>query len=97
MDEPFSALDACSREQMQDELLRIHHRSRPAILYVTHSVDEAVCLGERIILLGGGGILADIAVGLPRPRKRTGKQELVLQEQLRALLVQGGKQQKLER
>lgn len=97
MDEPFSALDAYSREQMQDELLRIHHRSRPAILYVTHSVDEAVCLGERIILLGGGGILADIAVGLPRPRKRTGKQELVLQEQLRALLVQGGKQQKLER
>ncbi|NLX17748.1 MAG: ABC transporter ATP-binding protein [Desulfobulbus sp.] len=88
MDEPFSALDAHSRERMQDELLRVHAHARQTILYVTHSVAEAVYLGDRIIVLGRRGVLVDIPVSLPRPRRRSGEELLPVEEQLRACLQQ---------
>ena len=56
MDEPFSALDFFTREQMQKELLKIHERSKCSILFVTHSIDEALILGDEIVILEKGVI-----------------------------------------
>ncbi|CDM70090.1 ABC-type nitrate/sulfonate/bicarbonate transport system ATPase component e [Clostridium bornimense] len=56
MDEPFSALDFFTREQMQKELLKIHQTSKCSILFVTHSIDEALILGDKIIVLEKGVI-----------------------------------------
>ena len=54
MDEPFSALDFFTREQMQNELLKIHETSKCSILFVTHSIDEALILGDKIVILEKG-------------------------------------------
>ncbi|MBE6054635.1 MAG: ABC transporter ATP-binding protein [Clostridium sartagoforme] len=56
MDEPFSALDYFTREQMQKELLRIHNKRNCPILFVTHSIDEALTLGDKIVVLEKGKI-----------------------------------------
>ena len=56
MDEPFSALDFFTREQMQKELLKIHQRTNCSILFVTHSIDEALMLGDKIVILEKGCI-----------------------------------------
>ncbi|XTR39093.1 ABC transporter ATP-binding protein [Paraclostridium tenue] len=56
MDEPFSALDFFTREQMQKELLKIHQTSKCSILFVTHSIDEALILGDKIVILEKGVI-----------------------------------------
>jgi len=73
MDEPFGALDAQTRNMMQKELLQIWHKTRKTILFVTHSVDEAVYLADRIVLLSArpGRLQEIIDVELPRPRDRT--------------------------
>ncbi|OLN24223.1 hypothetical protein BTO30_00440 [Domibacillus antri] len=70
MDEPFSALDAQTRENMQDELMRIQEQTGMTIILVTHSIDEAVYLSDRVVVMqnGGGEILDLIDVSLPRPR-----------------------------
>ena len=85
MDEPFSALDAHTRERLQDELLQVHKDNSRTILYVTHSVAEAAYLGDRIVILRDGGILVDIPIDLPKPRGRSTGSYLELQEQLRTL------------
>ena len=56
MDEPFSALDYFTREQMQKELLKIHNKRNCPILFVTHSIDEALTLGDKIVVLEKGKI-----------------------------------------
>jgi NitT/TauT family transport system ATP-binding protein len=70
MDEPFSALDAQTREQMQDLLLALAAEQRTTVLFVTHDVEEAVYLADRVIVMHAhpGRAVADIAVDLPRPR-----------------------------
>jgi NitT/TauT family transport system ATP-binding protein len=72
MDEPFSAVDAQTREQLQFELLRIWDRRPTAMLFVTHAIDEAVLMGDRVVVLAGrpAHIRAVRKVDLPRPRDR---------------------------
>jgi NitT/TauT family transport system ATP-binding protein len=72
MDEPFGALDAQTRETMQAELLDIHARTRKTILFVTHDLDEAVLIADRIVVLKSGRVQEIMAVPLPRPRPDLG-------------------------
>src|SRR5229473_1721817 len=68
MDEPFGALDAQTRETMQEELLQIHARTRKTVLFVTHDLDEAVLIADRIVIMRDGLIQEILLVPLPRPR-----------------------------
>ena len=70
MDEPFGALDALTREQLYGDIQRIWSQHRKTIVFVTHNVREAVCLGDRVILFSPnpGRIREEFAVPLPRPR-----------------------------
>jgi len=72
MDEPFGALDAQTRETMQAELLDIHARTRKTILFVTHDLDEAVLIADRIVVLKNGRMQEIMSVPLPRPRPDLG-------------------------
>jgi NitT/TauT family transport system ATP-binding protein len=71
MDEPFAALDAQTREVMQDELLHIWQRARKTVLFVTHQIDEAVYLSDRVVVLGErpSRVREVIEIALPRPRE----------------------------
>ena len=70
MDEPFASLDAQTRELMQIELLRLWQRIQGEVMFVTHSVDEAITLSDKIVVLSGrpGQVVEILEVGLPRPR-----------------------------
>jgi NitT/TauT family transport system ATP-binding protein len=69
MDEPFAALDAQTRETMQLELMRIWSAKRKTVAFVTHQIDEAVLLADRVIVMvAGGRIMADMRIDFPRPR-----------------------------
>jgi NitT/TauT family transport system ATP-binding protein len=72
MDEPFSALDVATRETLQDEVVRIWRETGKTILFVTHDIDEAVYLADRVIALGGkpGEVRSSREIELGRPRKR---------------------------
>lgn len=71
MDEPFGALDALTRESLQQELLEIWARTHVTVIFVTHSVEEAVLLSDRVVVMtaGPGRIEADIPIELARPRE----------------------------
>jgi NitT/TauT family transport system ATP-binding protein len=71
MDEPFGALDAQTREMMQEELLHILEKDKTTMIFVTHSIDEAILLGDRIVMMSRrpGRIREILAVEIPRPRQ----------------------------
>jgi ABC-type nitrate/sulfonate/bicarbonate transport system ATPase subunit len=70
MDEPFGALDAQTREVMQEELLRIWNATQKTVVFVTHSIDEALVLSDRVVMMAArpGRIIENIDVPFPRPR-----------------------------
>jgi NitT/TauT family transport system ATP-binding protein len=77
LDEPFSAVDALSRANLQDLILRIWKEHDLTVLFVTHDIDEALYLADRVIVLkaGGGGIERDVTVTVPRPRDQVSSRE----------------------
>lgn len=70
LDEPFSALDALTRITMHRLVLKLWERHRPAVLLVTHDVDEALALADRVLVLGDGKIAHSAPIEVPRPRDR---------------------------
>jgi NitT/TauT family transport system ATP-binding protein len=72
MDEPFGALDAMTRQSLQDELLQLAGEQRMTIVFITHDLEEAIYLGDRVFVLGSnpGRIVESIDVELPRPRSQ---------------------------
>ena len=73
MDEPFGALDAQTRNMLQKQLLEIWEKTKKTVLFVTHSVDEAVFMADRIVVLTSrpGTVKEVVKIDLPRPRDRT--------------------------
>jgi sulfonate transport system ATP-binding protein len=69
LDEPFAALDALTRLKMHDLVLTLWNTHRPAVLLVTHDVDEAVALADRVLVLDSGQIAAEERIEAPRPRR----------------------------
>jgi NitT/TauT family transport system ATP-binding protein len=86
MDEPFGALDAHTRTRLQNDLLNIWERDRKTVLFVTHSVDEAVFLSDKVVMMSKspGRIREVINVDLPRPRRRN---ELLLDPRYQKYVV----------
>lgn len=78
MDEPFGALDAMTKSSLQDELARVQERTHATVVFVTHDIDEAVYLSDRVVILEGSPatIGHEIVVDLPRPRDQLATKEL---------------------
>ena len=70
LDEPFAALDAITREELQDDFLRICRLAQTTVFFVTHDISEAVYLADRVAVMADGKITDDLAVNLPWPRGR---------------------------
>jgi NitT/TauT family transport system ATP-binding protein len=70
MDEPFAALDAITREELQDELAQLCRARSTSVLFVTHDMAEAVYLADRVAVMSQGQVVADVSVPLDRPRRR---------------------------
>jgi NitT/TauT family transport system ATP-binding protein len=86
MDEPFGALDAHTRTRLQNDLLEIWERDRKTVLFVTHSVDEAVFLSDKVVVMtrAPGRIKQIVEIDLPRPRRRA---ELLLDARYQKYVV----------
>ena len=86
MDEPFGALDAHTRTRLQNDLLNIWERDRKTVLFVTHSVEEAVFLSDKVVVLtrAPGRIKQIVDIDLPRPRRRA---ELLLDARYQEYIV----------
>jgi sulfonate transport system ATP-binding protein len=82
LDEPFSALDALTRIAMHTLVLTLWERHRPGVLLVTHDVDEALVLADRVLVLSNGRIEHDCPVTQPRPRHRDQPALVTLRTQL---------------
>jgi NitT/TauT family transport system ATP-binding protein len=87
MDEPFGALDAHTRTRLQNDLLNIWERDRKTVLFVTHSVEEAVFLSDKVVMMtrSPGRIRQIVDIDLPRPRRRT---ELLLDSRYQEYVVE---------
>ena len=78
MDEPFGALDAMTKSSLQDEVLRVQQETAATIVFITHDLDEAIYLADRVLVLAGtpGRVTLACATELPRPRDQIGTREL---------------------
>jgi sulfonate transport system ATP-binding protein len=90
LDEPFGALDALTRASMQQLLLDLWSRERCTVLLVTHDVEEALLLADRVVVLQDGHLTRDLRVALPRPRHRGDPQLGAWEEELMDSLLQSG-------
>jgi NitT/TauT family transport system ATP-binding protein len=90
MDEPFGALDALTRRNLQDELLRIWAALDKTIIFVTHSIEEAIYLADRIVVMTyrPGTVKRDIVVDLPRPRDPAAPEFNALKRELGMLVME---------
>jgi NitT/TauT family transport system ATP-binding protein len=90
MDEPFGALDAQTRNLLQKELLDIWHKTKKTIIFVTHSVDEAVYLADRLVVLTSrpGRVCEIIPIDLDRPRDRTSADFALVRRKVLDLIAQ---------
>jgi NitT/TauT family transport system ATP-binding protein len=90
MDEPFGALDALTRRNLQDELLRIWSELKKTIVFVTHSIEEAIYLADRIVVMTyrPGTVKRDIMVDLPRPRDPAAPEFNALKRELGLLVME---------
>ncbi len=88
MDEPFAALDAQNRSMLQDEMVRIFMEQRKTMVLVTHSIEEAIKLSDRIIVMTRrpGRVKADIEVAMPRPRREESPEFVALKARIRDLI-----------
>jgi len=88
MDEPFGSVDAQTRNILQEELLEIWKRTKKTVLFVTHSVDEAVYLADRVAVMSArpGCLVKCLDIDIPRPRKRTSMKVNEFREKLLMLL-----------
>ena len=70
MDEPFSAVDALTRSELQDLILQLWGEMRPTVVFVTHDIEEAIFLADRVVVMsaGPGRVIDEVPVPLPRPR-----------------------------
>ena len=86
MDEPFASLDALTRSDMHDLLMAIQAKSPRTILFVTHDLEEAVKLADRVVVMAHGQIQEDVPIPLPRPRDLDGEAIRSIQRHLRGLV-----------
>jgi NitT/TauT family transport system ATP-binding protein len=88
MDEPFGALDAQTREVLQEELLRIWEQERKTVVFVTHSISEAIFLADRIVVMATlpGSIKEVIDVPLLHPRDRSGPEFVAMERSIKQLV-----------
>ena len=88
MDEPFAALDAQTRNRMQSELLDIWSKDKKTVLFVTHNIDEAVYLADKIIVLSKrpARVIEEIEIDLERPRDRTSDEFVKIRRRVLDLL-----------
>ncbi|ASK64368.1 nitrate/sulfonate/bicarbonate ABC transporter ATP-binding protein [Virgibacillus phasianinus] len=88
MDEPFGALDEQTRHILQDELIKIWQETQKTILFVTHSIQEAIKLSDRVVVMGTrpGRIITDFTIDLPRPRQRDDSKVMELENRVMDLL-----------
>lgn len=89
MDEPFSALDPYTRENMRKELLKIWEKEKTTVLFITHSVPEAVYLADRIIMLKNGKIAVNEKVEIPRDREMNDPKFVAYVNRYEAMLAEG--------
>lgn len=88
MDEPFGALDEQTRHILHEELMKIWEETKKTIVFVTHSIQEAIKLSDRVVVMGTrpGKIIADFPIDLPRPRRREDPQVIELEKKVMSLL-----------
>ncbi|MEJ1978292.1 MAG: hypothetical protein WDN49_21360 [Acetobacteraceae bacterium] len=88
MDEPFGALDAQTREVLQEEMLRIWQHERKTVVFVTHSISESLFLADRIVVMATrpGAVKEVLDVTMPHPRERSSPEFIALERHIKRLV-----------